>query len=55
MLKEYLGVFYLAYLDNILVYTKRLLDNYLKYIIKILEKLVKYKLILKPIKYKFYK
>ena len=43
MLREYLGVFCLAYLDNILVYTKRLLDNYKKYIIKILEKLVEYK------------
>ena len=55
MLREYLGVFCLVYLDNILVYTKRLLDNYKKHIIKILEKLAECKLILKPVKCKFYK
>ena len=38
-LNEYLGVFALAYLDNVLIYTNRTLEEYIKHIKKVLTKL----------------
>ena len=55
MLWEYLDIFILIYLNNILVYIKGTLEEYIGYIKKVLIKLLEYKLLLKPEKYKFYK
>ena len=46
MLYEYLDIFVIVYLDNILVYSKRSLEEYIEYIRKVLRKLKKYKLYL---------
>ena len=55
MLQEYLDIFILTYLNNILVYIKGTLEEHIGYIKKVLTKLLEYKLLLKPEKYKFYK
>ena len=52
-LREYLDVFVIAYLDDILVYSK-ILEEYQLYISKVLEYLGVRDLRLKPEKYKFY-
>ena len=54
-LQEYLDIFILIYLNNILVYIKGTLEDYIGYIKKVLTKLLEYKLLLKPEKCKFYK
>ena len=53
VLREYLDVFVVAYLDDILVYS-RTLEEYQLYISKVLEYLGVRDLRLKPEKYKFY-
>ena len=53
VLREYLDVFVIAYLDDILVYSKTL-EEYRLYISRILEYLGIRDLRLKPEKYKFY-
>ena len=53
-LREYLDVFVVAYLDDILVYS-RTLEEYQLHISKVLECLGVRDLRLKPEKYKFYK
>ena len=53
-LREYLDVFVVAYLDDILVYS-RILEEYQLYVSKVLEYLGVRDLRLKPEKYKFYK
>ena len=54
VLREHLDVFVVAYLDDILVYS-RTLEEYQLYISKVLEYLGVRDLRLKPEKYKFYK
>ena len=52
MLKEYLDIFIIAYLDNILIFSETL-KEYTEYIYKVLEVYIKYNLRLKLKKYKF--
>ena len=52
---EYLDIFILIYLNNILVYIKGILKEYIECIKKVLIKLLEYRLLLKLEKYKFYK
>jgi hypothetical protein len=54
VLNEYLDVFVLVYLDDILIYTNGTKEEYIRYIKKVLKKLQKHKLLLKPEKYKFH-
>ena len=54
VLREYLDVFIIAYLDDILVYSN-ILEDYQLYISRILEYLEEKDLRLNPGKYKFYK
>ncbi len=51
---EYLDVFVVAYLDDILVYLETL-EDYIQHVKKVLEKLRIAKLLLKPEKCEFYK
>ncbi|KAF2192934.1 DNA/RNA polymerase, partial [Zopfia rhizophila CBS 207.26] len=44
ILREYLDVFILVYLDNVLVYTNRILNKYIKYTKKVLQKLKEHNL-----------
>ncbi|KIN05193.1 hypothetical protein OIDMADRAFT_116225, partial [Oidiodendron maius Zn] len=53
-LYKYLNIFIVAYLDNILIFSK-ILTKYIKYIKKILDKIKQARLLIKPGKYKFYK
>ena len=55
MLWEYLDIFILTYLNNILVYIKGILEEYIGYIKKVLTKLLEYRLLLKPEKCEFHK
>ena len=54
LLREYLDIFYMAYLNDILIYSKDLKD-YKQHIAKVLERLVQVNLVIKPEKSKFYK
>ncbi|EMD59566.1 hypothetical protein COCSADRAFT_101172, partial [Bipolaris sorokiniana ND90Pr] len=45
-LYKYLRIFAIAYLDNILVYSRESLEEHIKYIKKVLRKLKEYKLYL---------
>ena len=54
MLQEYLDVFYMAYLDNILIYSENL-EDYKQHVVKVLERLARADLVIKPKKSKFYK
>ena len=54
LLCKYLNIFYIAYLNNILIYSKNLKD-YKQHIAKVLERLVQANLVIKPKKSKFYK
>ena len=53
-LYKYLNIFVVAYLDNILIFSKSK-SKYIKYIKRVLEKLKGAGILLKPKKYKFYK
>ena len=53
MLRKYLNIFVIAYLDNILIYSKNKVD-YIKYVQIVLDYLNKYYLRLKLLKYRFY-
>ena len=53
ILKDYLDDFCLAYLDNMLIFSKRSLKQYKEYVCKILDKLKKTGLYLDISKYKF--
>ena len=53
-LHKYLNVFIVAYLDNILIFSKTL-TKYIKHIKKVLNKIRQARLLIKPGKYKFYK
>ena len=46
VLHEYLDIFVIAYLDNILVYSKGTLEEHIEHIEKVLRKLKEYKLYL---------
>jgi hypothetical protein len=52
-LHEYLDIFVVAYLDDILIFSKTKTE-YIEYVKKVLEKLKKANLLLKLEKYKFY-
>ena len=54
LLREYLDVFCMAYLDNILIYSKDL-ENYKQHVAKVLERLVQANLVIELKKSKFYK
>ena len=54
ILHEYLDIFVIVYLDNILIYSKTKKEH-TKYIQSILAKLVAKKLLLDPEKYEFHK
>ena len=54
MLRVYLDIFIIIYLDNIFIYSKNK-EDYIKYIYIVLRCLDKYNLRVKPKKYKFYK
>ena len=51
---KYLDVFIVAYLDDILIFSK-ILTEYIKYIKKVLDKIKQVRLLIKLGKYKFYK
>ena len=53
-LYKYLNVFIVAYLDDILIFSK-ILTKYIEYIKKVLDKIRQVRLLIKPGKYKFYK
>jgi hypothetical protein len=54
VLNEYLDVFILVYLDDILIYTNGTKEEHIRYIKKVLKKLQEYKLLLKLEKCEFY-
>ena len=54
-MREYLDIFILTYLNNILVYIKGTLEEHIECVKKVLTKLLEYKLLLKLEKCKFYK
>ena len=53
ILRRFLDISYIYYLNNILVYLK-IEKDYIEYIIEILKALRRARLLLKPEKYKFY-
>ena len=55
VLQEYIDVFIITYLNNILVYSSRMLAKYKEYIEKVLQKLLEYRLLIQLEKCKFYK
>ena len=54
-LREYLDVFVVAYLDDILVYTRGTLSEHIKQVQQVFTKLFERNLKVKPEKCKFYK
>ena len=55
VLYKYLNNFCMIYLDNIIIYIKRIKENHIKKVKKILQKLEEYNLLLKLSKCKFLK
>ena len=54
-LQEYIDIFIIAYLNNILVYSSRTLAKYKEHVKKVLQKLLEYRLLIQLDKYKFNK
>ncbi len=54
ILRKYLNQFYIAYLNNILIYSE-IKEQYIKYVRKILRAFQTKNLLIKIEKYKFYK
>jgi hypothetical protein len=53
LLRKYLDKYYIAYLDNILIFTKTL-EEYIKIVCEILQILIDTDILLKPSKYEFH-
>ena len=53
-LHEYLDVFVIVYLDDVLVYSRGTLEEHAEYVKKVLRKLKEYRLYLQPEKCEFY-
>ena len=51
---EYLDVFIIAYLDDVLVYSRGTLEEHVEHVKKVLQKLKQYKLYLQPEKCEFH-